>query len=231
MSESTPRPSHHAPGARNYDRKDVTTMTLSRITRAETWTAAGTSLSREKTAVSRHQAVGAFGRDLALASEWHTPADAVAQRLAKTLGEAYGLTTASALVRIFGHHVVACIGAAEADRAKDAPISFIDLVGKKDGRRAFMASSIRDPVETVDNYITERIVTTNLSPHWQGRPARAARGCAGARYYICGWPPGAAGGVMSQARPLRFQPEAFRFAFFHNNHSAVTALLCHRAGK
>jgi hypothetical protein len=150
-------------------------MTLSRITRAESWTAAGTSLSREKTAVGRHQAVGAFGRDLVLASEWHCPADAVARRLAKTLGESYGLTTAAALIRAFGHHVIACIGAAEADRSKDAPIAVIDLVREKDGRRAFMACGLRAPVESVEGYIPERVVTTNLSFVIRSTRAAAAR--------------------------------------------------------
>jgi hypothetical protein len=138
-------------------------MTLSRITRAESWTAAGTSLSREKTAVGRHQAVGAFGRDLALASEWHCPADAVAQRIAKTLGESYGLTTAASLARVFGYVVLAVTATAEADRTKDAAIAFVDLIHATTGGRAFMACGFREPIEAVDGYVTERITTVNLS--------------------------------------------------------------------
>jgi hypothetical protein len=138
-------------------------MTLSRITRAESWTAAGTSLSREKTAVGRHQAVGAFGRDLALASEWHCPADAVAQRIANTLDESYGLTTAASLVREFGHVVLAVTATAEADRTKDAAIAFVDLIHATTGGRAFMACGFREPIEAVDGYVTERITTVNLS--------------------------------------------------------------------
>src|SRR5690349_6151663 len=99
-------------------------MTLARITRTEAWLAGGTHLAREKSAHTRGQAVGAFGRDLVLASEWHCPADAVAQRLATTLAESHGKATAAALVRINGHHVLAAIAAAEADRTKDAPIAF-----------------------------------------------------------------------------------------------------------
>jgi hypothetical protein len=138
-------------------------MTLSRITRAESWTAAGTSLSREKTAVGRRQAVGAFGRDLALASEWHCPCDPVAQRLAKTLGESYGLTTAASLVRVFGHVVLAVIAAAETDRSTDAAFAVVDLIRATTGRRAFMACGFREPVEAVEGYITERITTVNVS--------------------------------------------------------------------
>jgi hypothetical protein len=138
-------------------------MTLSRITRAESWIAAGTSLSREKTAVGRHQAVGAFGRDLVLASEWHCPADAVAHRLAKTLGESYGLTTAASLVRVFGHVALSVIAQADADRTKDAAFAVVDLVHATTGKRAFMACGFREPIEAVEGYITERITTVNLS--------------------------------------------------------------------
>jgi len=136
---------------------------IARITRAEAWLAAGTHRAREKSATTRGQAVGAFGRDLVLASEWHCPADAVAQRLAKVLGESYGLTTAASLVKLFGHVVLAVIATAEADRSKDAAFAVIDLVHATTGRRAFVAAGFREPIEAVEGYITERITTVNLS--------------------------------------------------------------------
>jgi hypothetical protein len=136
---------------------------IARITRAEAWLAAGTHRAREKSATTRGQAVGAFGRDLVLASEWHCPADAVAQRLAKVLGESYGLTTAASLVKLFGHVVLAVIATAEADRSKDAAFAVVDLVHATTGKRAFMAAGFREPIEAAEGYITERITTVNLS--------------------------------------------------------------------
>jgi hypothetical protein len=138
-------------------------MTLARITRAEAWLAGGTHLAREKSAHTRGQAVGAFGRDLVLASEWHCPADAVAQRLATTLAESHGKATAASLVRAFGHVALSVIAQAEADRDKNTPIAFIDLVHQASGKRAFMVCGGRELIESVENHVTERSTTVNMS--------------------------------------------------------------------
>lgn len=93
----------------------------------------------------------------------HPNGTAVAQRIAETLGESYGLTTAASLVRAFGHVVLSVIAQAEVDRSNDAAFAVVDLIHATTGRRAFTACGFREPVEGVEGYITERITTVNLS--------------------------------------------------------------------
>jgi hypothetical protein len=90
----------------------------------------------------------------------HPNGTAVAQRIAETLGESYGLTTAASLVRAFGHVVLSVIAQAEVDRSNDAAFAVVDLIHATTGRRAFTACGFREPAE---GYITERITTVNLS--------------------------------------------------------------------
>jgi hypothetical protein len=153
---------------------------IQRISLAERLIASGTSREREKAAVLRGQIAGAFGSDQMRARELHLYADAVATRLALTLAESHGRSLAAQLVRCFGDHVIAALAQAEVDRSQEVPIAFIDLICAKTGRRAFSAYGMRDPIEPVDGFVTERCITTNLSYVIRSTRSAAARsGLAG----------------------------------------------------
>ncbi|MBV9543133.1 MAG: hypothetical protein JOY61_02005 [Chloroflexi bacterium] len=137
--------------------------TIVRITRDESWLAAGTNYESMKSAHHRHQVAAAFGRDTAHTSEWHTPADAVAVRLAAAIADAYGTTRAASMTRIFSHVLLATVSQAE-HRSADAPICFVDLIRESDGKRAYTAfggaGSLPEPVE---GFTVERSTTVNVS--------------------------------------------------------------------